>query len=247
MWPQSTLCYQHSTLPLGKASQERQVHSKHPPQHCCPTPASWQQGRNEGPGSALSLQAQIRNSYNEIGGTDWIWHGSKFIHCVCELSSIFSPILHSDQKKGLKKQKITTGSPALSACSWFLFLRNVIIKSRCRVGVGRINAPWVQRFSGDQQGQRLIRLFILNWNKLCPLGKKISNNCEDIIANTDLTFWPSNCLHRSETDSGRKRSSLNCLHNNFAGRVFPFCSRPFSALCAIILCSQNIQQFVSLN
>lgn len=102
-------------------------------------------------------------------------------------------------------------------------------------------------FSGDQQGQDFIGLFNLNWIKLYPSGKKKSNNCEDIIANADLTFWPSNCLHHSETDSGRKCSSLNCLHNYFAGRVFPFCSSPVFALCAIIVCSQNIEQFESLN
>lgn len=114
-------------------------------------------------------------------------------------------------------------------------------------GRGGINAPGVQGFLGDQQDQHLIGLFNLNWNELCPSGKKKSNNCEDMIANADLTFWPPNCPHCSETDSGRKCSSLNCLHNDFAGRVFPFCSSPVSALCAIISCSQNIQQFGSLN
>lgn len=104
-----------------------------------------------------------------------------------------------------------------------------------------------KRFSRAQQDSHQIGLFSLNWNKHCPLGKKKSNNCEDIIANADLTFWPTNCLHHSETDMGRKCSSLNCLHNDFSGRVFRFCSRPVCALCAIILCSQNIQPFESLN
>lgn len=132
-WPQRTLpvYYQHSTPLLGKQTRRGRFPANTQPST---TPVSWQQGWNGGPGSALSLWVQIGYTCNEFGGTAWIQYGSKFIHCLCELSSIFCPILHPDQQKGLKKQKITTDSPVLSACSWFLFLSNVIIKSRCRAG-----------------------------------------------------------------------------------------------------------------
>ena len=161
---------------------------------------------------------------------------------------VFSPILQPYQQKGLKKQSMTTGSTVLSALQLVLVFKKCNNEIQMQGGGNKCKCTM-----GVKDFQELskihIRLDFTAWTttNIVPWGKKKSNNCEDIVANTDPAFWRDNCLHHSETDSGWKCSSRNCLHNDFSGRVFPFCSRPGCALCAIILYSQNIWPFESLN
>lgn len=136
-------CYQHSTLLLGKASQKRQGHSKHTyPSTAAPLLLA---GSRKGTGTwfcpqlfthwsgAAAMKSVELLEYN-------MGVNSYPVYVDCLPPSVPS-CAHTSRR--VWRNRIWLQAPQrFQHCSWFLFLRNVIIKSRCKGG-REINAPWV--------------------------------------------------------------------------------------------------------